>query len=96
MKENKKNLESAIRGIFFHIFPNIYLESYEKLKNKITSSILPKNPNFIFNSNDYVENELFKIYCANKINSSKYIIGQHGCNYGSADIRMTKFLFLRL
>ena len=50
----------------------------------MTSSILPKNPNFIFNSNDYVENELFKIYCANKINSSKYIIGQHGCNYGSA------------
>ncbi len=95
LKKNKKNLESAIRGIFFHIFPNIYLESYANLKNKMNSSILPKNPNLIFNSNDYVENELFKIYCANKIDNSKYIIGQHGCNYGSARYQTDQIFLLK-
>ena len=84
LKNNEKNLENAIRGVFFQVFPNIYLESFARLKNTLNKSILPKNPKLIFNSNDYFENELFKIYSANKINNSKYIIGQHGCNYGPA------------
>ena len=41
---------------------------------------LPKNPKFIFTSNDYEHNEIFKFYVSklSEKNKSNYYIGQHG------------------
>ena len=66
-----------------------------KLKNSLIVYINKKSKTN-FNSNDYFKNELFKIYTANKINNSKYIIGQHGCNYGPARYQHDQILYLRL
>jgi len=84
LKKNKgSSFETALRAIFFEIFPNIYLESFVNLKKKLETSILPKNPEFIFTSNEFEVNEIFKLYCVNKIKKSKYYVGQHGATYGS-------------
>ena len=51
---------------------------------------LPKNPKFIFTSNDYEHNEIFKFYVSklSEKNKSNYYIGQHGVYF--SDIRGDK------
>ena len=95
LPEPKKDLESAIRGIFFDVFPNIYLESFLNLKKNLKKTPLPKDPKFIFTSNDFGTNEIFKIYCVNKIKNSKYIIGQHGSTYGSGRYQISQIYALK-
>ena len=96
LPEKKKDLESAIRGIFFDVFPNIYLESFLNLKKNLKKFPLPKDPKFIFTSNDFETNEIFKIYCVNKIKNSKYIIGQHGATYGSGRYQTSQIYNLKV
>ena len=95
LKNKNKDLESAIRGIFFDIFPNVYLESFSNLKNKLKLLYLPKNPKFMFTSNDFETSETFKLYCANKIENSKYIVGQHGSTYGSGRYQASQIYILK-
>ncbi len=96
LPEQKKDLESAIMGTFFDVFPNIYLESFLKLKKNLKKFPLPKNPQFIFTSNNFETNETFKIYCVNKIKYSKYIIGQHGATYGSGRYQISQIYNLKV
>jgi len=96
LPEEKKDLESAIKGIFFDVFPNIYLESFLNLKNNLKNLSLPKNPKFIFTSNEFDTNEIFKIYCVDKIKNSKYIVGQHGATYGSGRYQTSQIYNLKV
>ena len=47
----------------------------------------PENPKFIFTSLGYHADEIFKVYLANKIEKSRYILHQHGSNYFTERIR---------
>ena len=54
-----------------------------KLQEKISELNWPKNPKFIFTSNSFDTNEIFKGWVGRNINKSvPYFTGQHGNNYG--------------
>lgn len=70
--------------LIFELIPIVYLEGLSELFNKLDSSNLPKNPEFIFTSNDYFNYEVFKLYTAFCSEQGiKYFVGQHGNNYGT-------------
>lgn len=71
-------------SLFFEVLPNSFLEDFQNIKNRINNTNWPKNPNVIFTSNNFDVDEVFKLYTASRIKSgSKYVIGQHGNNYGT-------------
>ena len=78
------SLENLTRTLFFELLPTCYLEGYRELKDLADKKPWPKSPKFIFTSNNYQEDEVFKIWLADKImTNSKYYVGQHGNNYGT-------------
>jgi len=71
------------------VIPVCYLEGFDGNRLSAKRLALPSNPKFIFTSNSFDFNEIFKIWLAEKILlGTKYIVGQHGNNYG------TKYNFL--
>ncbi len=77
-KKVNSEFEKFVKKIFFKLFPVCYLENFNDLKSKCDDAILPINPKFIFTSNAFDTNELFKMYVCKKINNTKYFAGQHG------------------
>ncbi len=62
--------------------PLYYMEGYHEFRKK-TLSIYPKNARVIFTANAYSGDDGFKFWTAEmKEKGAKYIIGQHGGNYG--------------
>jgi putative transferase (TIGR04331 family) len=77
-------VESIVTNLLFKLIPICYLESFTELENFSSIQKWPNSPKFIFTSNCYDFDEVFKIWSANKLKSgSKYYIGQHGNNYGT-------------
>ena len=75
-------IENIIKFLIFELIPLSYLEEFENI-NKFTKAMnWPKQPKFIFTSNSFDNDEVFKIWTASKVErGSKYFAGQHG-NYG--------------
>jgi len=73
-----------ISNELFSLLPICYLEGFSNLNGRVQESNLPKNPKFIFTSNDFASFELFKMYTAISYEKKvKYIVGQHGSQYGT-------------
>lgn len=85
LKENMYcGFEFFIRSILPELIPTCYIEGYKNLNNQVASLPWPKKPKFIFTSNNFDTDEIFKFYTA--LNVSKgvpYFVGQHGSNYGT-------------
>ena len=63
--------------------PSIFLEYYAEVRLK-SLKIFPKNRSFVFTSNSFHQDELFKFWIAEKkLSGTKYLVGQHGNNYGA-------------
>jgi putative transferase (TIGR04331 family) len=78
----------AYQLIPLHI-PTAYLEGYQQLVKIAGLLNWPKKPKSIFTSNAYLEDDLFKVWAAEKTESGvPLIIGQHGGHFG-----MTPFAF---
>lgn len=78
-----KNDENIINKLLFKFLPICYLEGFDELMAKVKSLNFPRNPDFLFVSNDFESFEVFKLYsalCSEK--GIPYLIGQHGNNYG--------------
>jgi putative transferase (TIGR04331 family) len=76
--------EQFIRKIIPKQIPTCYLEGYSALLEMSEDLHWPKNPKFIFTSNSYDGDEVFKAWTASKVESGvPYIIGQHGGNLGA-------------
>jgi putative transferase (TIGR04331 family) len=72
------------------LIPKSYLEDFSYIKNFVLKS-LPHNPRQIFTSNAYQSDDVFKIWVAEKkLTGTKYYIGQHGGNFGSARLCQTE------
>ena len=81
-KKSKDDLENVIRNLLFELLPVSYLEGFYEIKKIVNKLPWPKSPRFIFTSNSFGTDEVFKLWTAIKVESgTKYYIGQHGNSY---------------
>jgi putative transferase (TIGR04331 family) len=76
-------LEKIITSLIFELLPMCYLEGFRDLEKNANQQPWPSDPKFIFTSNNYETDEIFKFWCAKKVEKKvKYFVGQHGNRYG--------------
>jgi putative transferase (TIGR04331 family) len=82
LRNSEDDLENILRTLIFELLPVCYLEAFKELQKIVSNLPWPKSPKFIFTSNSFGSDEIFKIYTAFKTeNGSKYYVGQHGIGY---------------
>ena len=73
-----------IRRLVSILIPKAYLEGFKDIQRITENLNWPKNPKFIFTSNSFSVDEIFKVYTAEKTEMKvPYFVGQHGNNYGT-------------
>ena len=78
------DIENIVRSLLFKLLPICFLEGFKELKKIANQQPWPKSPKFIFTSNNFDTDEVFKLWTATKVESGfKYFVGQHGNNYGT-------------
>ena len=81
---NSIGIHRLFKNLIFKAIPSCYLENYADLDMECENLNWPKNPKAIFTSNNFIFDEIFKIYTAKCVeNKCTYIVGQHGSSYGS-------------
>lgn len=76
--------ERLLRLQLSEIIPTCYLEGYDQIIQHIKSSPWPAKPRFIFTSNNFHVDEIFKAWAGAKVEDRiTYYTGQHGNNYGT-------------
>ena len=84
LKNRSKNKFYKILSVMIpkHL-PIIYLEGYKDAHNYINKLPWPKKPKFIFSSNSFITNDLFKLWLAHQKENNKtvFISGQHGGSF---------------
>ncbi len=69
--------------IFVKLTPQSLLEDRANLQSFAKKVPFPKSPRFIFTSNNFMTDEIFKAWTVQKIAQGvPYFVGQHGNNYG--------------
>ena len=82
--EHFNGFDLFIRKMLGEMIPTCFLEGYSKLVQQTKTLPWPSNPKFIFTSNNFDTDEVFKVWTAHKVEEGhKYYIGQHGNNYGT-------------
>jgi putative transferase (TIGR04331 family) len=75
--------EGLIMNLISKMIPKSYFEEYKFLHESANNLHLPISPKFIFTSNNFIVDDVFKLWIANNVEKGvKYFIGQHGNNYG--------------
>jgi putative transferase (TIGR04331 family) len=78
------DIENIVRSLLFELLPICYLEGFKGLEKLANQQPWPKSPKFIFTSNNFDTDEVFKLWTASKVELGfKYFVGQHGNNYGT-------------
>ena len=73
------DFEKFISKIIPMYLPICFMEGFKTLLKKVDEVNFPNKPKFIFTSNNYEYDEIFKLFTASKVqNNSTYIIAQHG------------------
>lgn len=73
-----------IRQILPESIPTCYIEGFSKLVDFTAQLPWPSTPKFIFTSNNFDTDEVFKVWTAQKVEQGiKYYVGQHGNLYGT-------------
>ncbi len=76
--------EKFVRRLLPRSVPSCFLEGYQCLSDTVGRLLWPKNPAFIFTSNNFDTDEVFKGWTAAKAETgTPYFAGQHGNNYGT-------------
>lgn len=79
------SLAGILRVMVFELLPVCYLEGFVELVKTVKQLPWPEEPEFIFTSNNFDMDEVFKLWAATKVESGfKYVTGQHGSNYGTS------------
>ncbi len=80
----KSGFSSIVRAMIPRHIPILYLEGFDLLCEKSRDLPWPQKPRFIFTSNAYNSDDLFKAWTAEKAElGSPLVIGQHGGSYGT-------------
>jgi len=84
-KQDLNGFDFFIRDMIPKLMPTCYLEGYKKLTLDVKKLSLPKSPKFIFTSNNFDYDDIFKAWVADKVvcQGVPYFTGQHGNNYGT-------------
>ena len=61
--------------------PVNFLEGFNIVNNYLEKSFLPKKLKFIFNSNEIITDDYFKIWITKQKSHCKLLLSQHGLNY---------------
>jgi len=70
--------------LLFEMLPVCFLESFAECVRKAEMLPWPSKPDFIFTSNNFDFDELFKVWTAKKTEDGvRYVVGQHGGDYGT-------------
>ena len=70
--------------MMFELLPVCYLEGFLSLNKLVKQKPWPQSPRFIFTSNNFDTDEVFKLWTATKVElGCKNFVGQHGNNYGT-------------
>jgi putative transferase (TIGR04331 family) len=81
----KNQFEDIAIKLIFKYIPVCYIEGYQKLSNSVSKLSWPKTPKAVFTSNRFFEDDFFKAWVAEKLESGvPLIVGQHGGNYGTS------------
>lgn len=81
---SNKKIEGFLTEMLFKLLPVCYLEGFDDLNNLAKKQPWPKKPKFIFTSNSFDTDEVFKLWAAYKAEVGyRYFVGQHGNNYGT-------------
>ncbi|MBM9501965.1 transferase [Leptospira sp. 201903071] len=79
-----EGVPSYFLSLIFELLPICFLEGFREIADQVNGLPWPSRPKFVFTSNCFDTDELFKRWITEKINSgSKYYVGQHGNNYGT-------------
>lgn len=80
--ENINKFENFLAENLSEFLPMHCVENYEEIKKIALGKKYPKNPKFIFTSQSFYFDEIFKTYVAlNKKKKIPFYIGQHGNKY---------------
>lgn len=81
--KNETHFEKFAKKMVVKYLPTLYLEGYETILKSVKKLPWPATPKAIFTSNSFFEDEIFKVWAAEKVsNGTPLFIGQHGGNYG--------------
>jgi putative transferase (TIGR04331 family) len=81
---NKQEFYGFACDMFREMLPTCYLEGYQLLLQQVNGLPWPRKPKFIFTSNNFDTDEIFKVWTAKKVlEEVPYYTGQHGNNYGT-------------
>lgn len=81
---NSSKMEEFARLNASKFLPICFLEGYQEALKLVKALNWPSDPRFIFTSNNFDTDEIFKFYTAEKVEKgSQYFVGQHGGNYGT-------------
>ena len=82
--KDKLDFEIFVRDLLPELIPTSYLEGYAQLNKQVKCLPWPSRPKFIFTSNNFDTDEIFKAWVAVKVEEGvPYFTGQHGNNYGT-------------
>ncbi len=82
--EHHKGYEKFVRLSLKDIIPVCFLEGYSALRRQTELLVWPAKPKYIFTSNSFDTDEVFKAWTGSKVEKGiKYFVGQHGNNYGT-------------
>ena len=79
-----QGFEKFLRTVIGEAVPTCFVEGYQSLKTVCSELPWPSMPKFIFTSNNFDTDEIFKMWTAQKVEQgTPYYVGQHGNNYGT-------------
>lgn len=79
-----QGFERFVRTQLIESIPTCYFEGYGRLLEQVNALPWPAEPRFIFTSNNFDTDEVFKVWCGRKVEQgTPYFTGQHGSNYGT-------------
>lgn len=83
-KKEFEGVPSYFLSLIFELMPVCFLEGFKEVANQSRLLPWPSKPKFVFTSNCFDTDEIFKRWISDKIQTgSKYYVGQHGNNYGT-------------
>ncbi|MDF1827358.1 MAG: LIC12162 family protein [Legionellaceae bacterium] len=89
--EGYSGFELFLRQNLNELIPICYLEGFKQLMRQVQTLSWPQSPRFIFTSNRYDTDEIFKVWTAcHALKGVPYFVGQHGNNFGTS-IRSSNF-----